>query len=235
MQDALVDLTDLGYADVKDNFSDGALERRLGRRRSSTALPVDGGPMGMIYRTDIFEQVRPHAADHVGRSSRPPRRRSKDAGGSRLRELRGQPARNRPRRTSTADGAEPFSARPSANEGEIGINLNSPEIKEVLDYWDGLVDKGLGGHRGLQFTPEYIAGVIGGRLRHLPLGRLGSRLPPGRQGVGIANNRRQRKRTSQRPASTAGSPILRCETASCRGTRPSFTGLTLTWPDRRHL
>ncbi len=26
IQDALVDLTDLGYADVKDNFSDGVLE-----------------------------------------------------------------------------------------------------------------------------------------------------------------------------------------------------------------
>ena len=57
-------------------------------------------------------------------------------------------------------GAEPFTYDP-ANEGQIGINLNSPEIKEVLDYWAGLVEKGLVGTED-QFTPEYIAGVIGG-------------------------------------------------------------------------
>ena len=57
-------------------------------------------------------------------------------------------------------GAEPFTYDP-ANEGEIGINLNSPEIKKVLDYWSGLVEKGLVGTED-QFTPEYIAGVING-------------------------------------------------------------------------
>ena len=66
----------------------------------------------------------------------------------------------RPRRYFYGNGAEPFTYDP-ANEGEIGINLNSPEIKEVLDYWDGLVEKGLVGTED-QFTPEYIAGVIGG-------------------------------------------------------------------------
>ena len=58
------------------------------------------------------------------------------------------------------NGAEPFTYDP-ANEGEIGINLNSDEIKEVLDYWAGLVEKGLVGTQD-QFTPEYISGVIGG-------------------------------------------------------------------------
>ena len=58
------------------------------------------------------------------------------------------------------NGAEPFTYDP-ANEGEIGINLNSHEIKEVLDYWAGLVEKGLVGTED-QFTPEYISGVIGG-------------------------------------------------------------------------
>jgi multiple sugar transport system substrate-binding protein len=58
------------------------------------------------------------------------------------------------------NGAEPFAYDP-ANEGEIGIELNTPEVKEVLDYWAGLVKKGLVGTED-QFTPEYIAGVING-------------------------------------------------------------------------
>jgi multiple sugar transport system substrate-binding protein len=58
------------------------------------------------------------------------------------------------------NGAQPFEYDP-ANEGEIGISLNDPASKEVLDYWAGLVEKGLVGTQD-QFTPEYIAGVIGG-------------------------------------------------------------------------
>ena len=58
------------------------------------------------------------------------------------------------------NGAQPFTYDP-ANEGEIGINLNDDASKEVLDYWAGLVEKGLVGTQD-QFTPEYISGVIGG-------------------------------------------------------------------------
>ena len=54
-QDALVDLTDIGYEDVKDNFSEGAW-KDVSVGDSIYGAPIDGGPMGMIYRTDIFEQ-----------------------------------------------------------------------------------------------------------------------------------------------------------------------------------
>ena len=39
--------------------------------------------------------------------------------------------------------------------------MNDQSSKDVLDYWSGLVSKGLVGTQD-QFTPEYIAGVIGG-------------------------------------------------------------------------
>ena len=54
-QDALVDLTDLGYEDVKDNFSEGAW-KDVSVGDAVYGAPIDGGPMGMIYRTDIFDQ-----------------------------------------------------------------------------------------------------------------------------------------------------------------------------------
>ncbi len=157
VQDALVDLSGLGYEDVKDNFSDGAW-KDVSVGDAVYGAPVDGGPMGMIYRTDIFEQygiTPPTTWEELEATAQT----VKDAGGPVFASF----AANQPA-TATAyfygNGAEPFTYDPS-NEGEIGINLNSPEIKEVLDYWDGLVDKGLVGTED-QFTPEYIAGVIGG-------------------------------------------------------------------------
>src|SRR5690606_35327879 len=53
-QDALVDLSDLGYQDVKDNFSAGAW-KDVSVGDGVYGAPVDGGPMGMIYRTDVFD------------------------------------------------------------------------------------------------------------------------------------------------------------------------------------
>ena len=47
------------------------------------------------------------------------------------------------------------------SQSEIGIKLNDDAVKEVLDYWAGLVKKGLVGTQD-QFTPEYISGVIDG-------------------------------------------------------------------------
>ncbi|KRB36708.1 ABC transporter substrate-binding protein [Microbacterium sp. Root180] len=157
VQDALVDLTDLGYADVEADFSEGAW-KDVSVGDAVYGAPVDGGPMGMIYRTDIFEQYG-LTAPTTWAELETTAQALKDAGGPVFASF----AANQPATTTAyfyGNGAEPFTYDP-ANEGEIGINLNSPEIKEVLDYWDGLVDKGLVGTED-QFTPEYIAGVIGG-------------------------------------------------------------------------
>jgi multiple sugar transport system substrate-binding protein len=54
-QDALVDLSDLGYQDVKDNFSAGAW-KDVSVGDAVYGAPIDGGPMGMIYRTDVFDK-----------------------------------------------------------------------------------------------------------------------------------------------------------------------------------
>ncbi len=157
IQDALVDLTDLGYQDVKDNFSDGVWKDwSIGD--GVYGAPVDGGPMAMIYRKDVFEQygITPPAtwAEYEAAAQT-----VKDAGGP----LFGDFAANVPAAIMALlyqNGAEPFTYSPDG-DGEIGINVNSPEVKEVLEYWAGLVEKGLVGTQD-QFTPEYISGVIAG-------------------------------------------------------------------------
>jgi multiple sugar transport system substrate-binding protein len=156
-QEALVDLSDLGYEDVKDKFSEGAW-KDVSVGDGIYGAPVDGGPMGMIYRTDIFEQygITPPTTWAEFETAA---QTVKDAGGPVFASF----AANQPAEVTALmyqNGAEPFTYDP-ADEGAIGINLNSDEIKEVLDYWSGLVEKGLVGTED-QFTPEYIAGVING-------------------------------------------------------------------------
>ncbi len=157
IQEALVDISDLGYEDVKDNFSEGAW-KDVSVGDGVYGAPIDGGPMAMIYRKDIFEQygITPPTtwAEYETAAQT-----VKDAGGP----LFGDFGANVPAAVMALlyqNGAEPFTYDP-AGEGEIGINLNDAASKEVLDYWAGLVEKGLVGTQD-QFTPEYISGVIAG-------------------------------------------------------------------------
>ena len=157
VQDALVDISDYGYDDVKANFSDGAW-KDVSVGNGVYGAPIDGGPMAMIYRKDIFDKYKitpPTTWEEYEAAAQ----KVKDAGGP----LFGDFPANQPAYVTALlyqNGAEPFTYSPS-NGGEIGIDLNSEESKEVLDYWAGLTKKGLVGTQD-QFTPEYISGVIGG-------------------------------------------------------------------------
>ncbi|MEO5921555.1 MAG: extracellular solute-binding protein [Pseudolysinimonas sp.] len=157
IQDALVDISGYGYDDVKDNFSEGAW-KDVSVGDGVFGAPIDGGPMAMIYRKDVFDQygITPPTtwAEYETAAQT-----VKDAGGP----LFGDFGANVPAAIMALlyqNGAEPFTYDP-AGEGEIGINLNDDASKEVLDYWGGLVSKGLVGTQD-QFTPEYISGVIAG-------------------------------------------------------------------------
>jgi multiple sugar transport system substrate-binding protein len=158
VQHALVDLSNLGYNDVKANFSDGAW-KDVSVGNGVYGAPIDGGPMGMIYRKDIFDKygIKPPTtwAEYEAAAQK-----VKDAGGP----LFGDFPANQPAYVTALlyqNGAKPFTYDP-ANKGEIGINLNDDATKKVLNYWAGLVSKGLVSTQD-QFTPEYISGVIGGK------------------------------------------------------------------------
>jgi multiple sugar transport system substrate-binding protein len=157
IQEALVDISGFGYDEVKDDYSEGAW-KDVSVGDGVYGVPVDGGPMGMIYRADIFEQygITPPTtwAEYEAAAQT-----VKDAGGP----LFGDLGANVPAvmmALQYQNGAQPFTYDPSTPE-KIGIELNDDASKEVLDYWAGLVEKGLVGTQD-QFTPEYISGVIGG-------------------------------------------------------------------------
>ena len=157
IQDALVDISKYGFDDVKANFSEGAW-KDVSVGEGVYGAPIDGGPMAMIYRKDVFDKygITPPTtwAEYEAAAQK-----VKDAGGPKFGDF---PANQPAYATAllTQNGSQPFTYATS-NGGEIGIKLNSNSSKEVLDYWAGLTSKGLIGTED-QFTPEYIAGVIGG-------------------------------------------------------------------------
>lgn len=157
IQGAFVDLRDLGYEEVQDNFSEGAW-KDVSVGDGIYGAPIDGGPMGMIYRTDIFEEygiTPPTTWEEFEAAARTVR----EAGGPYFADF----AANQPAFVTALmyqTGVEPFAYSPE-NEGEISINLDDQRIKDMLDYWANLVSEDLVGTQD-QFTPEYISGVIGG-------------------------------------------------------------------------
>jgi multiple sugar transport system substrate-binding protein len=158
IQKALVDLAPFGANDVKKNFSDGAW-KDVSQGSAVYAIPVDGGPMAMIYRKDVFDKygITPPAtwAEYETAAQK-----VKDAGGP----LFGDLGSNVPAAITALmaqKGAVPFKYD-LADPKNISINLDDQATKDVLDYWAGLVKKGLVGTKD-QFTTDYIAGVVGGK------------------------------------------------------------------------
>ena len=134
IQDALVDISEFGFDAVKDNFSEGAW-KDVSVGDGVYGAPVDGGPMAMIYRKDIFDQygITPpttwaeyeQAAQTV-----------KDAGGP----LFGDLGANVPAvimALQYPEGRPAVHLRPG-QRGRDRHQANDEASKEVLDYWAGL-------------------------------------------------------------------------------------------------
>ena len=73
--DSLLDLRPYGAAALKDKFVDWTWAQVSGPDGEVWAIPQDTGPMGMLYRKDIFDQYGIAGARRPGTSS-PPRRAS---------------------------------------------------------------------------------------------------------------------------------------------------------------
>jgi len=159
IQDALVDLAPYGAAAVKANFSDGAW-KDVSQGDKVFAAPVDGGPMALIYRTDVFAKygikTPPKTWDEYAADAK----KVKDAGGP----VFGDFGSNVPAVTTALmiqKGAQPF-VYDLADKKNITVKLDDQDTKDVLDYWGNLSKQGLVGKED-QFTTDYIAGMVGGK------------------------------------------------------------------------
>jgi multiple sugar transport system substrate-binding protein len=158
IQKALVDISKLGANDVKKNFSEGAW-KDVSQGDAVYAIPVDGGPMAMIYRKDVFAKYGITTPPATWAEYAADAQKVKDAGGP----LFGDIGSNVPAAVTALmvqKGAVPFKYD-LAKQTDISIKLDDQASKDVLDYWGGLVKKGLVGSAD-QFTTDYIAGVVKG-------------------------------------------------------------------------
>ncbi|WP_228508727.1 ABC transporter substrate-binding protein [Herbiconiux sp. VKM Ac-1786] len=157
IQDALVDLSEHGADDVKANFSEGAW-KDVSSGSSVYAIPVDGGPMAMIYRSDIFEKYGiaiPTTWDEYAAAAQ----KLKDAGGPFMGDFGSNvPAWFTALMTQNGQTAWDYD---SASPQSIGIDLNDDGSKQVATYWQELVSKGLVDTQD-QFTTDYVAGLANG-------------------------------------------------------------------------
>jgi multiple sugar transport system substrate-binding protein len=159
IQDALVDISAYGANDVKANFSDGAWKDVL-QGNAVYAIPIDGGPMAMIYRTDVFEKYGIKTPPTTWAEYAEAAAKVQAAGGP----LFGDLGSNVPAMVTALmiqKGAKPF-AYDLANKQNITIKLDDQATKDVLNYWAGLAGKKLVGTVD-QFTTDYIAGVVNGK------------------------------------------------------------------------
>jgi multiple sugar transport system substrate-binding protein len=159
IQNSLVDLSKYGANSVKGNFSEGAW-KDVSQGSAVYAIPVDGGPMAMIYRSDVFKKygiTKPPAtwAEYAADAAK-----VKAAGGP----VFGDFGSNVPAATTALmqqKGAKPFTYS-LAKKTDISINLDDQATKDVLSYWGDLAKKKLVGTQD-QFTTDYIAGVVNGK------------------------------------------------------------------------
>jgi len=158
LQKALVDLTKYGSDDVKANFSSGAW-KDVSSGSSVYAIPIDGGPMAMIYRKDIFTKygitIPTTWAEYEAAAVK-----LKAAGGPFMGDFGSNvPAWFTALMTQNGQTAWKYD---NSSPQSIGIALNDAGSKEVATYWQGLISQGLVDTKD-QFNTDYVAGMAGGK------------------------------------------------------------------------
>ena len=140
IRDALVDLSEYGAGDVQGDYTEGAW-KDVSSGDAVYAIPVDGGPMGMLYRQDILDEygiAAPTTWDEFATAAE----QLKDAGAPGV--LANFPPNGRAYTQAlfAQAGNVPFDYD-SAAPTEIGIDVNDQASKDVLAYWADLAARDL--------------------------------------------------------------------------------------------
>lgn len=153
---SLADLTPYGAADTKDQFVDW-IWNQVADDKGIWAVPQDAGPLGNLYRSDIFAAAGVEApetwADYATAAQT-----IKDKTGSYIADLPG----NDPGQMVGffwQAGAKPFGYD---GDKTVTVNLDSPETQKVVSFWQDLVKKDLVS-TDADFNDEWYQGLAQGK------------------------------------------------------------------------
>ncbi|UFS60670.1 extracellular solute-binding protein [Subtercola endophyticus] len=157
LQGSLDDLTPYGAADVKDKFATFAWNQ-VATDKGIYGIPQDTGPLGLLYRNDIFAASNikaPTTWDEF----------ATDAAIIHAANPSQYIANISPSNASATmglfwqAGAQPFSYD---GDKTVSINLDSPEMVKVAEYWQKLVQAGTVS-TDPDFTDQWYQGLASGR------------------------------------------------------------------------
>jgi multiple sugar transport system substrate-binding protein len=137
--ESLLDLRPYLPDDFGDKFVDWTWQQVSGPNDELWAVPQDSGPMGMLYREDIFAEHRiepPTTWDEFAEAARTLHQADPNAYITNL-----APNQNGAwMGLLWQAGAEPFG---SSGPEQVSINVNDEASQKVAEYWSGLNEEGL--------------------------------------------------------------------------------------------
>jgi multiple sugar transport system substrate-binding protein len=148
----LVDMGQYGANSIKNNYVDWAWKQSSDGEKVY-AIPVDAGPMGLLYREDLFKKYDlkvPTTWDEFKTEaqklqSKNPKAFMTDFGANDGGFMHG---------LFWQAGAKPYTYSAS-NLPNIGVKLNDPNATKVMAYWDDLVKSGLADTKSYGTTDFY--------------------------------------------------------------------------------
>jgi multiple sugar transport system substrate-binding protein len=153
LTDSLVDLAPYGAAALKDKFVDWTWSQVSGSNGQVWAVPQDTGPMGLLYRQDIFDKhgiQPPKTWDEFAEASR---KLHKADPGVYMTNLAANEAAAWHGLLWQA-GAKPFA---TASKSEVTLDVADEASKKVATYWGGLAKEGV-----ISTDPDFTDGWYAG-------------------------------------------------------------------------
>ena len=158
IRDALADISKYGADEVKDNYSPSVWEDHS-QGDAVYAIPVDGGPMGMLYRKDIFDEAGITKPPATWEEYAEAAQQLQDSGSDSL--IGDFPTNGRAYLQALFQqaGSEPYAF--GDDPTQVSINLNDEGTKKVLTYWNDLAQRKLVGTDDA-FTTDYNTKLVDG-------------------------------------------------------------------------
>ncbi|MGO4595755.1 ABC transporter substrate-binding protein [Leifsonia sp. 2TAF2] len=155
---SIVNLSKLGADKVKSNYSEGAWSD-VSNGGAAYAIPVDGGPVGLLYRKDLFDKYGLTVPTTWDEYAADAEKINAATGGKTL--MTDFPGNGRAYQTAlfAQAGAAPFEL---SGKQDIKIDLNDEPSQKVLTYWNNLVQKKLVGTEDSS-TTDYNTHLVNGK------------------------------------------------------------------------